>query len=92
MVIHIKGLSTFSRCFGEDSQQVELPAGATLQDLMYVIDTKWSGILSPQFWDADKKKFRGVVVVAIDNNAIREPTTVLQNNQEVLLVKILAGG
>ena len=91
MVIHIKGVGTMKRYFGEDGREVEMPAGATLQDLMYVIDTNWGGTLSPQFWDADKKQFRGVII-AIDNTPIREPNTVLQDNQEVLFFKVVAGG
>ena len=32
MVIHIKGVGTPKRYFGEDGRQVELPAGATSRE------------------------------------------------------------
>lgn len=91
MRINIRAFGPLKHYLGEDRQQVELPEGATLQDLMHVVDTNWGEVLPPQLWDAEKKQFHGVIILA-DSTQMQELDTPLKENQEVYLVKVMVGG
>ena len=91
MIINIRAFGALKHYLGGDRQQVELPKGATLQDLMYVVDTNWSKILPPQLWNIEKKRFNGVIIL-VDSTPEQELDTPLKENQEVHLVKITVGG
>lgn len=91
MIVNVRAFGPLKHYLGEDRQQVELPEGATLQDLMYVVDTNWSKILPPQLWDIEKKRLNGVIIL-VDSTPVQELDTPLEENQEVHLVKIMVGG
>jgi sulfur carrier protein ThiS len=58
---------------------------------MHVIDTNWGKVLPPQFWDAEKKRFHGVIIL-VNNTTVQALDTPLKENQEVYLVKVMVGG
>lgn len=91
MIITVRAFGPLKHYLGEDRQQVELPRGATLQDLMHVIDTNWGRVLPSQLWDTEKKRFHGVIIL-VDSTPVQELDTPLKENQEVHLVKVMVGG
>ncbi len=91
MTINVRAFGSLKHYLGEDRQHLELPEGATLQDLMHIINTKWGGVLPPQLWDANKTQFHGVNIL-VNNTPVKELDTPLRENQEVLLVKVMVGG
>lgn len=78
--------------FGTGSHTIELKAGARLEDLLAVINCRWSGILPRSVWSAEKTCFRGNVMMISDRKLLKDKSTPLANDQVIKIVKSLIGG
>jgi molybdopterin converting factor small subunit len=78
---------------GQKSLEVELPDGASFDDLMEAIAPLMEQKIGSWAWDGDKRRFSPRVVVsrqkAIGSRALTEP---LQDGEEILVFPPLAGG
>lgn len=92
MIVHLRIFGALERYFGDSRIQVELPTGAKLRDLWDLIDTRWGENLPPQFWDAEAKRFRGSVSVMTRETDVYDDDMPLSDQQEILLLVVLAGG
>lgn len=77
---------------GGEQQKIKLPEGSTLHDLMFEIDSLWGDVLPPLFWNGSKKCFNSPVIIMVDNTTVKDISTPLQHNQEVLIIKVMTGG
>ena len=92
MIVHLRIFGPLERYFGDSRIEVELPAGAKLRDLWKWVDTHWGDKLPPQFWDAETKRFRRRVSVMTHNTDVYDDDLPLSDQQEILLLVVLAGG
>ena len=88
----MRALGQLTSYLGGEQQKIELPAGSTLHDLMFEIDSLWGDVLPPLFWDASRKCFSSPVILMVDNTTVKDLSTPLQHNQKVLIIKVMAGG
>jgi molybdopterin converting factor small subunit len=68
----------------------DLPQGSTLADLLLALDEKWRGL---RFRIIDEQDgVRRHVKLFVDGESVREITTALRPDAEVMIVAALSGG
>jgi molybdopterin converting factor small subunit len=93
MTVRIRGLGQFRSIFGELIHSLTLPSGNSLQDVLRVIQDKWADrLLPPQLWDHEKCAARHPVVLMVDSKRISDMNTPVEENQEVIIMKVSVGG
>jgi sulfur carrier protein ThiS len=92
MKIRLTSIGDLRDYFGHEQQEIELDSGATIQDLLLVIDDYWGTVLPPYLWDTREKRFRGPVFFLINKEVVQDMQTPLQNGLEVLIMRALVGG
>lgn len=70
----------------------DLPEGATVADLFAAIDASFGEYLPASFWSREKRGFRGPVLVAVDQDIIRDFSQTLCDGQKVSVTRFLIGG
>ena len=92
MIVRLRVFGALEQYFGGSHLQVELPAGATLRDLLDAIDAGWGERLPQRFWDADARRFRGPVLMLADNADLEDDALRLSDQQQVSILVPMAGG
>lgn len=92
MKVRVKAIGTMMDYLGEETIDIHLTDGATLQNLFEYFDTHLSSLIPAFLWNKRKRQFRGPVVVTIDQTVVRNLKTPLKNGQEIQLVKAIVGG
>jgi len=92
MIIRLRVFGALKEHFGAPRLEVDLPAGATLRDLLDLIDARWGEKLPTQFWDAGAKRFRGPVLMMTNNRDVDNYDMPLSDQQEIWLLVPMAGG
>lgn len=79
--------------FPGPDQDLELPDGATLGDLLDRIDADHGERLAGStIWNRQARKFRGPVVIKAGPRVVTARTAPLRDRQVVSLIKALVGG
>jgi len=92
MKILLTSIGDLRDYFGREPQEIELNNGATIQDLLLVIDDHWGAILPPYLWDASEKRFRGPVFFLINKEVFQDMQTPLSDGLEIQVMRALVGG
>ena len=92
MTVRIRGLGPFRSIFGEQAHPLTLPSGDRLQEVMRAVQDKWADMLPPQLWDHEKCTARHPVVLIVEGRRVTDMNTPLQENQEVIIMKVSVGG
>ena len=92
IVIRLRFFGPLKNCPEGDRFEVELPPGAQLRDLLSLIGNRWGDKLPAQFWDVEKKRFAGGVLVMSGNLDIDDPDMALIDRQEIYVVQPIGGG
>jgi molybdopterin converting factor small subunit len=92
MVVRLRFFGALKQYLGGDRFQVELPTGATLRDLLDLIDARWGDKLPPQFWDAEAKRFPGPILVMTNDVDVHDDKMPLSDHQEIFIIEHVAGG
>ena len=92
MHVRVKAFGPLRTLTGADGEQIELPTGATLADLLRWIGEHWAERLPPSAWNTREHRFRGPVVVRVGAQVVRDRATVLADGQEVGIHQALVGG
>jgi hypothetical protein len=78
--------------FGKETHEVHLPGGATLADLLVLVEERWGRRLPASLWNSREHRFRGPVVIKVGERVTRDRTAVLSDGQGVRLYQALVGG
>ncbi len=92
MKIRLRALGALAGFLGEQTHRMELPEGSTLQSLMKLIDERWAAAVPGQFWDRQGRKPAASVIIIVDGRPVKELRTALREDQEVMLLQMVAGG
>ena len=92
MIVCLRVFGSLAHYLGGARIKVELPGGATLRDLMNLIDSRWGARIPAQLWDSEAKRFRGPVTVMLGGNDVQDEGTPLSEQDEVFVLLPLAGG
>jgi molybdopterin converting factor small subunit len=92
MHVRVKAFGPLRALTATDGEQIELPTGATLADLLHWIGEHWTERLPPSAWNRREHRFRGPVVVRVGARVVRDRTTVLADGEEVGIHQALVGG
>ncbi len=92
MKVIVKGVGDLVEYFGKEPRPVELPEDGRVRDLLQVIEQNWGAGLPPYLWDSEKHKFRGPIVLVMNNKAVQDMDALLQNGIEIYIMRAIAGG
>lgn len=92
MLIRLRVFGALERYLGGDHHEVELPQGATVRDLMDLIDERWGDELPSQFWDPEMKRFKGPVLIMSEGVDVLDQDMPLADQQQLMLLVSLSGG
>ena len=92
MIIHFKTQGYIAQWFQEEDCFVTLPQPSTLAHFFAAIDEKFGDRLPQSIWNAEKKRFRGPVIVSIDNTTVKDENFILLETQMVCISRFLIGG
>jgi molybdopterin converting factor small subunit len=92
MIVRLRVFGVLEHYLGGARLEVELPPGASLRDLLDLIDARWGAELPGQLWDREARRFRGPVLVMTCNADVHDYDMVLSDQQEISLLVPLAGG
>jgi len=92
MTVRLRGLGAFCRFWGEEPQRIELPDGSKLGELMAMIHERWGQALPPELWSQSERNVSQGVIVLVAGKPTRDMDMPLEQDQEVLVVKLTVGG
>ncbi len=92
MKVYLKSIGDLRDYFGRETQEIELPEGATFQQLLEAIGQRWGAVLPPYIWDAAKGEFRSALFLVVDKQVVQDMARALSDGQQIALVKALSGG
>jgi len=92
MVVRVRVFGVLSQYMGGTHQAVEMPAGATLGDLLEEIGRRWGEQLPEQLWDRAEGRFRGAVILRAGGSDLHDLGAPLPEGQEVAILMPMAGG
>jgi len=92
MHVLLKATGMFTRYLGKEPIQVELEDQATLRDLFGHIDRFLADRFPEYLWNPEKRRFRGPVVISIDNKVTTDHAVRLEEGQEIQVIKTVVGG
>jgi molybdopterin converting factor small subunit len=92
MIIHLRIFGSLKDYLGDASPDAELPEGATVRDLLNLIESRWGNTLPPELWDAETKRFRAPVLMISQGTDLHDLGIRLSDQQEIFLLMPLAGG
>jgi hypothetical protein len=90
--ITLAGTGDLKRIIGEKHQIVDLQDNAVVADLFPIIDERWGSVFPPHIWNNKKLRFRGPVIIVINEKATQDMNLQLNHGDHILLVKALVGG
>ena len=92
MKVYLKPIGDLRDYLGREPRELELHDGAAFGELLSLIGERWGKILPPFIWDAEKQQFRGAVFFVVDKQVVQDMGLVLQEGQEIALMRALSGG
>jgi hypothetical protein len=92
MKITLKSIADLRDYFGREPVVLDLPEGATLQQVVEAIAARWGKALPAYMWDGARPGFRGPILLLVDKKVQQDFSVALQDGQEVIVMKALAGG
>jgi hypothetical protein len=92
MIIYLRPIGDLRDYFGQGPISVEIQKSGCIDDLYSVIYQRWGNILPPYIWDADKHELRGPVYLVAEGKILNGADTKLHDQQEIVIMKALAGG
>ena len=92
MLIRLRIFGVLETYLGGDRQEVELPPGAKVRNLLDLIDRRWGNQLPPQFWDTERKRFQGAVLLLSEGVEVLDEELPLSDGQQLILLVPLSGG
>ena len=92
MKIKLEGTGDLKNYMGEDQTAIELEDHAVIADLLPIIEEKWGSAFPAHYWNWKKHRFRGPVVVVVNDVPVRGMDAQLNEGDHVQLVKALVGG
>jgi molybdopterin converting factor small subunit len=92
IVVRLRFFGALKQHLGGERFEVELPAGATLRDLLDLIDVRWGDELPVEFWDAQAKRFPGPILVMANDVDVHDDEMPLSDRQEIFIIEHVAGG
>jgi hypothetical protein len=85
-------MSPMKKYFKEGPVTIKMISGATLEDFFVYFHNHLSRSLPDFFWNTKKKRFRGPIIVMLDNKVVTDPKTPLEHGNSIKLFKALVGG
>jgi molybdopterin converting factor small subunit len=92
MLVRLRVFGSLSRYLGGTRQEVELSTGATLRDLLNLVDAQWGRELPSRFWSEQNKRFQGPVLIMSEGVDLYDEDTPLWDQQEIMLLVPLSAG
>jgi molybdopterin synthase sulfur carrier subunit len=92
MKVTLKTIGDLRDYLGREPQEVDLPEGANLKDLLRWVEDRYGATLPAYLWDAQEHQFRGPVVLIINKKVVFDFSTPLKDGLEVTVMKALVGG
>jgi sulfur carrier protein ThiS len=90
--IAVRSFGSLKLYFGAGAETIELPAGATLRDLIETWEARHHESMPAHLWNDSKRWFRGPVIVMVEGQKVSDPDSRLRDQQEVCLFKAVVGG
>lgn len=78
--------------FLRERMDLELPEQATLRDLLLCLDKEVTPDIGQPYWNHEKKKFRGPVIIRVEGTVLWDETTHLKDGQHIVIKRFLIGG
>ena len=92
MRVFLKASGIIANYLGAQPVLVELDNQATLRDLLGHIGKHFAADFPRYLWNSPECRFRGPVVISIDKKVTSDPSTKLEEGQEIQIVKSFVGG
>jgi len=93
ITVTLQAVGPMREYFPGPGQDLELPDGATLGDLLDRIDAAHGERLAgTSIWNRQARKFRGPVVIKAGTRLVTSRAAPLQDRQVVSLIKAVVGG
>lgn len=92
MLIKLRIFGVLETYLGGDRQEIELPSGAQVRDLLDLIDRHCGHQLPPQLWNTKRKRFQGTVLLMSEGVEILDEELPLSDGQQLILLMPLSGG
>ena len=93
MLVTVKFLGALGELMGAAALPVDLPAGGTYRALLDALGAGVKAKLPESAWDSAKQCFSRRMMVSLNGVAtLSDPSTVLSDGDEILIVLPLAGG
>lgn len=92
MLIKLRIFGVLETYLGGDRQEIELPSGAKVRDLLDLIDRHWGHQLPPQLWNTERKRFQGAVLLMSEGVELLDEELPLSDGQQLILLVPLSGG
>ena len=92
MKITFVSVADLREYFGRAPVELQLPAGATLRDVLAEVDQRWGAQLPGYLWDREQQSFRGPIFLLLNKKVVRDFGAALCDGQEVVVMHALAGG
>lgn len=80
------------RYFLRETMELQLPEQAVLRDFLLFLDKEIVPDIGQPYWNHEKKKFRGPVIIRADGNILWDETTPLKDGQHLSIKRFLIGG
>lgn len=92
MIVYLKPIGDLQDYFGRDELQVEMSDKCRVKDLLDAIQDRWGATLPDYMWDSKLHRFRGPIYLITDSRILDKVNTILHDQQEIKIMKALAGG
>jgi len=92
MKVGLKAIGDLRDYLGRGIQEIELPEGAHIVDLLKAIDQRWGAVMPSYLWDPQSCQFKGPVLLVIDQKAVQDVDLRLKEGEEIIVMKAIAGG
>ena len=92
MLIRLRVFGSLEKYLGGARHEITLDVGATLRDLLDLVDYRWGKELPSQFWDEGARRFQGPVLIMSLGADIYDEDTALSEGQEIMFLVPLSAG
>ena len=92
MNVIVQAIGDLKNYFGKEPHEVHLPEDAHVRELMIHIEQLWGAAFPPYLWDFEKHQFRGPIYLVVDNKAVQDLSTPLQDGLKISIIRAIAGG
>ena len=92
MKVYFDKTGFIKKYYEQQPDIIELPDGATLRDFCIRINETAEGKAGNAIWNSRDKKFRGPVVIFVDEKAVKDMQYELIDEQRIRLAYYIVGG